>query len=290
MYRKRNIGVDSRGFICKEGSLGRVRSPYTAVVRYLVQAMAEARAGDPSDQIHSLYLYGSVPKGTARPGVSDLDLTAVAHAGRFDHRSAAFLDRLAQSLTSRFPFLTKVDIPTCSVDDVLSDANRYSWGFWVKVICTRVSGSDLGAQLPRYRPNWDLALGLNADIGDYVQSVRRRLGQARSTEGDRQADDAIEVADLCRSIGRKLTRAAFCLVMPVEECWTSDLKVAARMVTTHYPSWQADVATTLRWASRPDGDVPEMTRVVEELGEAIVAGCEGRGGAAIPPSSSRSGR
>jgi predicted nucleotidyltransferase len=32
-----------------------------------------------ADSLHSAYLYGSVPRGTARPGVSDLDVLLALH-------------------------------------------------------------------------------------------------------------------------------------------------------------------------------------------------------------------
>ncbi|MEV6265128.1 nucleotidyltransferase domain-containing protein [Streptomyces sp. NPDC051784] len=69
-------GLDRDGTIAREGSLDRV--PATLVP--LVDA-ARAHITDTFDdtRLHSAYLYGSIPRGTATPGVSDLDLQIVLH-------------------------------------------------------------------------------------------------------------------------------------------------------------------------------------------------------------------
>jgi hypothetical protein len=64
-------GLDKDGFIEREGGLERVQQAFAPVV-------AAARIAIPAaftrDRLHSAYLYGSVPRGTAGPGTSDLDL------------------------------------------------------------------------------------------------------------------------------------------------------------------------------------------------------------------------
>lgn len=64
-------GLDRDGCFLREEALDRVSAPFAPVVAEL-----EARLGDhfvPA-RLHSSYLYGSVPRGTAVPGVSDLDV------------------------------------------------------------------------------------------------------------------------------------------------------------------------------------------------------------------------
>ncbi len=65
-------GLDSHGFIEREGSLGRVPPafrPVVAATRDRVLDLFGAR-------LDSAYLCGSIPRGTARVGRSDLDLLA----------------------------------------------------------------------------------------------------------------------------------------------------------------------------------------------------------------------
>jgi hypothetical protein len=62
-------GLAADGTIAREGSPDRVREPFTRVVGAAREAIA---GGFGQSRLHSAYLYGSVPRGTARPGVSDL--------------------------------------------------------------------------------------------------------------------------------------------------------------------------------------------------------------------------
>ena len=64
-------GLDRDGTIAREGALDRVPTVFVPVVE-AARARIEATFG--TTRLHSAYLYGSIPRGTARPGHSDLDL------------------------------------------------------------------------------------------------------------------------------------------------------------------------------------------------------------------------
>jgi hypothetical protein len=64
-------GLDQDGFIAREGDLASVPPPFAPVVRAAKTAILAAFG---PDRLHSAYLYGSIPRGTAVPGVSDLDV------------------------------------------------------------------------------------------------------------------------------------------------------------------------------------------------------------------------
>src|ERR1700722_2909173 len=64
-------GLNDDGTIAREGALDRVPAAFVPVVD-AARARITATFGGP--RLHSAYLYGSIPRGTAVPGVSDLDL------------------------------------------------------------------------------------------------------------------------------------------------------------------------------------------------------------------------
>jgi len=58
-------GLDTEGYIAREGSLSRIQPEFTAVVdraRMLIADTFDAV------RMHSAYLYGSIPRGTATLG------------------------------------------------------------------------------------------------------------------------------------------------------------------------------------------------------------------------------
>ncbi|MEU8258878.1 hypothetical protein AB0C06_31965 [Micromonospora inaquosa] len=64
-------GLDVEGWIAREGALSRVPAAFAGVVD-----AARARIAEwfDSGRLHSAYIYGSIPRGTAIFGISDLDL------------------------------------------------------------------------------------------------------------------------------------------------------------------------------------------------------------------------
>ncbi|WP_443034715.1 hypothetical protein [Streptomyces sp. BE308] len=64
-------GLDHDGTIAREGALDRVPAAFVPVVEAARGHIAETFD---SARLHSAYIYGSIPRGTAAPGVSDLDL------------------------------------------------------------------------------------------------------------------------------------------------------------------------------------------------------------------------
>lgn len=63
-------GLNRDGTIAREGALALVPGAFQAVVEAARTELATAFGG----RMHSAYLYGSIPRGTAIPGISDLDL------------------------------------------------------------------------------------------------------------------------------------------------------------------------------------------------------------------------
>ena len=134
-------------------------------------------------------------------------------------------------------------------------SNVLGWGFWIKVICVCVWGPDLGSRLPRFKPSWELALGLNDDVGQFVDAMIAKVERAPPGE----------MPNRCRCIGRKLIRSAFCLVMPVERIWTDDISLSAHLFAKHYPGQRDNIAKAARWATNPTGTREEALELLQHL-------------------------
>jgi hypothetical protein len=245
-------GLDTRGFIRCKVSLARVRPPYDAVLAAFRETCRRTFAGE----LHSLSLTGSVVNGTARPGTSDLDGLAILQAPPASaHDGAA--RQVARELGRRFPFLSDVSILIFGRDTILSEAERYDLGFFVKCLCACVDGEDLGAQLPEYQPTLALARGTNGNIRRLLADRRDRLAATR---------DPAEVGASCRGIMRKIVRTGFTLVMPRYRGWTSDLEPAATIFARYYPDQGAAMRAALALARRPSTDARPVLEAIDTLG------------------------
>ncbi|WP_232096326.1 nucleotidyltransferase domain-containing protein [Serratia ureilytica] len=126
--------------------------------------------------IHSIYLYGSVARGEALPGVSDLDITLLlikpADSGVLQRLEAW---RQAFQLEQRL--VSKVDFDIGCVDEALAPEHHDSWGFWLKHHCRCLWGEDVSAVFPLFQPDRRIALAVNADLYRVLTRYREQLLQ-----------------------------------------------------------------------------------------------------------------
>ncbi|MFD6938775.1 nucleotidyltransferase domain-containing protein [Streptomyces goshikiensis] len=245
-------GLDAYGYFEREGSLGRVQREFAPVVAAARSRIAEAYGR----RLHSAYLYGSVPRGTARPGRSDLDLLlALHHEPGDDDRDAA--EVLARGLDEDFPQIDGVGILLYGKDALLSERERFDLGWFLACLCTPLLGADLAEHLPRYRPDSLLARETNGGLAGVLPTWRDRARAAGTPEEHRK---------LSRAFARHLVRTGFTLVMPRYEGWTSDLAESAEIFGRYYPERAAQMRAAAAVALDPVGDPAVVRGLVEDLG------------------------
>ncbi|MFE2343835.1 nucleotidyltransferase domain-containing protein [Streptomyces sp. NPDC059431] len=224
--------------------------------RGLVAAARERIAEAYGRRLHSAYLYGSLPRGTARPGRSDLDLLLALHREPTgEDRDTA--EVLARGLDEDFPVIDGVGILLYGRDTLLSEPERHDLGWFLACLCTPLLGADLAEHLPRYRPDSLLARETNGDLAVLLPKWRARVRAAATPE---------EYRKLCRGLSRHLVRTGFTLVMPRWGGWTSDLVESAEIFGQYYPARAAQMRAAAAAALDPVDDPAVVRAYVEDLG------------------------
>lgn len=231
-------GLDEDGYFVREGSLDRVSARFAPVVAGLGDRLGTHFG---PERLHSSYLFGSVPRGTAVPGVSDLDalLALRAEPTDADHAAARAVE---EDLDTAFPQINGVGILLFSAARLLSELERHDLGWFVACLCAPLGGPDLAAQLPRYRPTSLLARETNGALFRDLPRLRERAAAA-TTEAARTR--------LTRGVARRLVRTGFTLVMPRWGGWTSDLAESAEVFGRYYPAWAGQMRAAARAARTP---------------------------------------
>lgn len=232
-------GLNAAGYIVREGSLSRIPTAFRPAVDDARRRIAHSFR----HVLHSTYLYGSVPRGTAAPGRSDLDILLVLRSEPAD-ADRAEAGRIEAALHARHPAIDGTGIVLFSARRILSPAERHDLGFFVACLCTPLSGEDLAALLPWYRPTRELARETNGDLRLFLDRWRRSAGSGCGLDR------------LCRQVGRKTVRTGFTLVMPRWNGWTSDLDVAADVFGRYYPEragQMREAVTLARVSAGPAG-------------------------------------
>ncbi|MEV6589871.1 nucleotidyltransferase domain-containing protein [Streptomyces acidicola] len=253
-------GLDPQGCIEREGSLGRIPQAFRPVV-----ATARDRILDAfGTRLHSAYLYGSVPRGTARVGRSDLDLLVALREEPTDADNAE-AHALDEALDQEFPQIDGSGILLHSRARVLSDLERHDLGWFVACLCTPLLGEDLAEYLPRYRPDSLLARETNGDLALHLQRWRKRIEEVTGgASGDAAAGESRR--SLVRGVSRRLVRTGFTLVMPRWNGWTSDLHEMAEVFGQYYPERAGQMQSAAVAAYEPGPDPAVLRRYVDDLG------------------------
>lgn len=235
-------GLDSGGFIRREGAVGLVQPPFAEVVERYVESVREAFGPG----LHSIYLYGSLPRGTARIGSSDLDgqVLLCRQPTSLDRQTVAALEA---ELGDQHPEVSVVEILLDSVDELTHPAERFDGGFHLRVLCTPLWGPDAGAQVTPHRPDLDLARGVQtgwrAAIGRWQKDAAATATRHTSAGPAAITDNTAKVS---RGTGRRLARVAFSWVMPRWGGWSSDPTVMAAVVQHFEPGWAEAMATSVQ--------------------------------------------
>ncbi len=245
-------GLDADGYIAREGSLSRVQPEFATVVdltRTLIDDTFDTA------RIHSAYLYGSIPRGTATPGTSDLDLLIALHGEPTD-RDRLDADTLAADLDAAFVQIDGAGIELASTTKLLSDMERYDLGWFVACLCTPLLGDDLAGQLPRYRPTALLARETNGDLDQAIQLWCHQRSAGLTDAQYRR---------LSRTAARRIVRTGLTLVMPRWGGWTSDLDRSAEIFSHYYPDHAQQMRLAASIARTPATDPALLDRIIDEL-------------------------
>ncbi|SDD92650.1 Nucleotidyltransferase domain-containing protein [Auraticoccus monumenti] len=190
------------------------------------------------NRLHSIYLYGSVPRGTAVRGRSDLDVSAVLHDRPTD-RDRASVEQLATELDRQTDLVDEVGITLDGAQSLLSPAQRHDGAFHLSCLCTPLWGPDLAEQLPEQHPTVELARGIPSGTA----AAFSRLAVALDDPGTARLDHA------CQRVGRRIARLAFACVLFRWPGWTSDPDALAEVVKAYYPAraTELDRSIELGW-------------------------------------------
>ncbi len=236
-------GVDDRGFILAVAD-ARLQPSFMPLLNDVCGTLAAQ-----APNLDGIYAYGSVARGEARAGVSDLDLTVLL---REPPTPAARerLEGLRRALEARHPDVVKIDLDIGSCAEALDPGQTYRWGFWLRHHCRCLWGEDRSRSFGPFRPSRDIALAMNGDFETVLGGYLARLGQAGSLQ-DRRV--------LQRAASRKLLRATQILQDVYLGEWPWSLNDHAQLFRRRHPGMAAKTAFFLAEASQPAAGCEEFT-------------------------------
>ena len=153
-----------------------IQKAYQPILKDLISVFAR----EFTIELDSLYIYGSIAKGKAVVGQSDLDICVV-----FKHEITNLDQKIAEikvKLITRYPFIPKIDVDVGYLKDVLDEKNKKRWGAWVKFFCTNIYGRDLTHFFQEITIDREVIQAINQGYDEEIQTYLALLNLNQGAE------------------------------------------------------------------------------------------------------------
>ncbi|MGR5195585.1 nucleotidyltransferase domain-containing protein [Vibrio rotiferianus] len=225
----KNNGLDHQGYIINPCSQDCIQPEFSHLIETALQSLKTSLAG----KLHSVYLYGSIAKGSAIPFLSDLDLSLVFNEP-IRSEEAKYLAQLSLDLQLQFPIVSKIDFDPGHIEEIVNSREKYRWQFWLKHCCCCIWGEDLSVDFCKHKPDIRIAYELNHDLAAFVTSIENN---SDLTEGIKS-----------KSIAKKILRTAYYLIAREDDSWHTELQKCSESLLKFYPDDQQAIHDAMRLA------------------------------------------
>lgn len=181
--------------------------------------------------LHSIYLNGSIAYRQATKGLSDLNLTVVI-TSPLTVEEQHQITVMSQRLVRDYPVISAVDITWILLDEVLSIATIFKWGFWLKHCSVCLYGTNLSKQFGNFESCWEIAKAFNHDIEVALVAIEQQIRRTKSVS---------EYQYYCRCAGKKMLRSCFMLVAIDVDDWAYTDQQCADYFLTRYSNKATEI-------------------------------------------------
>lgn len=182
-----------------------------------------------AQELHSIYIYGSVAQGTARAGISDLDICII-----FNHQKdnqEQLIVEIQQQLLEKYDFLPKIDFDLGYIHDVLLIENKTYWGAWIKFFCTQVYGEDLSTYFKDVEINAEVIQSINSGYEKEISQYFYILKHSKKSK--------LELLNNKKSLIKRMIRL-LPLTLTHVEAWPLGLDETIQQAITGHPEQKND--------------------------------------------------
>lgn len=249
---KAGYGLDTDGFIMSDVSKDKINEAYVPCILESVEILKNIF----HQQLHSVYVYGSIARGEAIPKKSDLDLIAMFDT-KLSSVKLAELKNLSGELSHKYHSLFRdVGIAVAYYDYTFDPSNYYENAF-LKELCVCVYGEDLGERFGPYKLTSEIAIRFNGDIYEVLNRTLKRLETAPIED----------FKTLTQGFARKLIRTYYSMVMVRSQIWTTRLHEQSEVFIYHFPEKEYIMSTLLNWIEDPPSDYKAVYELFKSEGE-----------------------
>lgn len=240
--------TDEDGYLINPASNEKITGEWKKVVEEIVQLYKSIYG----ESLVSVYVRGSVAKGEAIEGISDVDTLAYLNLPK-EQIKRDWKTEAERGLLKKFPFAKGIELTVKPVGKAEADRK-----FILQSVC--VFGEELGKDMTKMKVGKE-TLGHVYSISKNLKFVEEWLDKSQSRE---------EIKKSCVWIMKGLLRAGFELTMERAGLYTRDLYPSYKTFSEYYPEKEPEMREVLNLAINPTGDIDEIKRIIKNIGTWMV--------------------
>lgn len=249
----KNIGAffqtDQQGYLINPTSKEHIPKKW----QELIDEVIDICILEEKDELHSIYLRGSVPRGLAQDGFADLDVFLLMSRVGIRWEEVSWLSRYEEKWKSAFPFAKNVEIMCSSYSDNMS-VSYSQLAMILKTQSLLLYGPAIANTVSPYKVDQSMLL----QYAWLEEDMQQFLSKEAPSDNDIQA------------IAKLLIRCALEVVMLREGKYTPDLFLCCQSFSKYYPPYAKRIEQLLIIYLQPDSiSINELKSLIRELGAFI---------------------
>lgn len=242
------LKTDKNGFLIKKVSLRLIDLYWMKILNRMVLAYKNKFG----ENIHSIYVRGSIPLGTAQKGFSDVDLIVILNKP-ISKAEEKWEQMLENKIKRQFPSIKYFDVKFTTKEQVITSKKLC---LFIKTGSVCLYGKDMSPEIHKIKPGKDTVIH-SRYIGRILQIERPKIVESKSesiTKG------------LCSTLMKPILRVGYELVAEREKAFTRDLYFCYKGFIKYYPQKEKDMYRVLELAINPTSDKNEILNIIDVFG------------------------
>lgn len=237
--------IDQDGYLINPASIEKIQEEWKPLVEDIV-SVYQQRLGD---ALHSVYIRGSVVKGGAIKGISDVDTFAYANLLREEIKTD-WLDTAEKEVLNKYPFAQGIEF---SIDPVT--AAHEDRLMLMQSAC--IFGTDLTSTMPKLKPGKNMVV--------HALTLEKRYQWLRDKL--ETLEDEEELRKGCLWLMKLFLRTGFELTMERSKTYTRDLYPCYKTFSEYYPEKESEMREVLKLALNPVADKEKLLFMMDGFGQ-----------------------
>lgn len=248
--------TDDEGYIINDAHIDKIQPIFMEVIQEIKNTCCELLQED----LHSVYIRGSIPRGIGIVGIADIDVIILV---RKDPKliDLSWRKKLEVHSLQKFNCISGVELNFYSEKEV-TNLNRFSFiSFMIQTHGICILGEDVKVSLPKYKVSQELAY-------EHLIQLRKQIGQAREELIHNKGRD--DIADCCRWIMKIIIRSGLALTINREGLYSRDLYPAYELFSEHFPEQEKNMRKAVQYVIEPINDINEILLFLNTFGEWLI--------------------